>query len=501
MATTTLTGTTGNNLLNAPGSVSTLVQGLQGADTINLALANDEAQGGKGLDAIQITRAGVLSNTIFGGDGNDTVSIRSGGQFNGYVDLGAGNDSILIGSAGTTLLNGAQVYGGEGSDTIAIINAITNSTVGAGSGSDLLSFTAANAITSSVVNGGKRSDTITVAAATGSFATIQAGQGNDRLNFRSAGAFANSLVGLGKGSDIATFGRNAVASISGGGLNDTITLISGFAGGAVYGDARGVTTAGTGTDGAADGQDLITVSATITGRTSIWGAGGNDTIRALSGFGGAVTATLIDGGNGADSIFIAGSGGGYGVGTISGGSGNDTIFIGSGSLSASTFTALGTISGGNGVDRIQLAAITSNTATIAGVGTGSFTGSEYYAVISAPSGDTLRTFTSQGFSAGGGATAANWVGNAPTIFVGSTVSAAASGAQLLTTGGIGVWSDGNDSVIAINSGVAADQVSLIVAKGIDLTITTALGAVTLTGTTFRFNVAAVSGGGMDITFA
>ena len=48
MAATTLTGTTGNDTLNAPGSVATLVQGLAGTDTITLVSQSDEAEGGDG---------------------------------------------------------------------------------------------------------------------------------------------------------------------------------------------------------------------------------------------------------------------------------------------------------------------------------------------------------------------------------------------------------------------------------------------------------------------
>lgn len=88
MATTTITGTTGNDPLNAPdGNVSTLVQGLQGADTITLARADDEAQGAQGNDSITINRGGTTSNTIYGGQGNDTVFIQSATVFGGYVDL------------------------------------------------------------------------------------------------------------------------------------------------------------------------------------------------------------------------------------------------------------------------------------------------------------------------------------------------------------------------------------------------------------------------------
>ena len=58
MATTTLTGTTGNDILNAPGSVTTNVAGLAGNDTITLALSGDEAQAGAGNDSIYLNASG-----------------------------------------------------------------------------------------------------------------------------------------------------------------------------------------------------------------------------------------------------------------------------------------------------------------------------------------------------------------------------------------------------------------------------------------------------------
>ena len=123
------------------------------------------------------------------------------------------------------------------------------------------------------------------------------------------------------------------------------------------------------------------------------------------------------------------------------------------------------------------------------------------AVISGVGGDTLRVLTSLSFSAGN-TTGANWQGNAGIIWVGSTISAALAGVGDNYTGGI-VASDGTDSVIAFTGAANnnATVVSAVTVKGVDLTITTALGAVTSSTTAFRFSVAANSGGGVDITFS
>ena len=76
MATTTLTGTTGNDILNAPGSVTTLVAGYQGNDTITLVDAADEASAG-GNDSITLATGSVV-NTVSGGSGNDTIYALTG---------------------------------------------------------------------------------------------------------------------------------------------------------------------------------------------------------------------------------------------------------------------------------------------------------------------------------------------------------------------------------------------------------------------------------------
>ena len=496
MATTTLTGTTGNDILNAPGSVSTLVQGLQGNDTITLSLSTDEGAAGAGNDVIRIANRAVLVNTIQGGDGNDTVLFNSAAQFGGYIDLGAGSDSIAF-SATAPLINGGQIYGGEGSDTIRLANSFVNATIGAGSGNDLVAITAAGAtVTSSLINGGKEKDTISFGPGGGSFATVAGGQGADQIAF-TAGNFTNTLVGGGQGVDSIQLGAGEVATVAGGGLSDTITFTSGaYSAGLIFGDANGVTTEGTGTEGAADGADFINGTQTDFNTVSVYGAGGNDTIAFRTR-----SAGMVDGGNGADSIFVglATAGSNYGLGTISGGAGLDTINVGVTSVFAA-YTANGTISGGEGVDLIsvRLAAAT------AGVSVNST--AAIVAVISDVSKDTVRTLSGLNFTAGGGNTAANWVGLAPTMVattgVGTFIGTGAGGLAPFTAGSIGVFSDGTDSIIAIKQGDATSSaVSMILVKGVDLTITTATGSVTATATTFRFSVAANTGGGMNITFS
>ena len=110
--------------------------------------------------------------------------------------------------------------------------------------------------------------------------------GSDLLNLNSA-TLTTAKIGAGKGTDSIAFGtaNNALTgSVAGGGLNDTISITALTNGSAltIFGDADGVTTAGTGTGGGADGADVIGNTASLIDRATIYGAGGADTIKFLS---------------------------------------------------------------------------------------------------------------------------------------------------------------------------------------------------------------------------
>lgn len=472
------------------------MQGLQGNDTITLSLANDEAQGGVGTDSITLTSDGVLSNTISGGKGSDTVFLRSAGQFAGYVDLGAGSDSIRFATGGGTVLNGANIFGGEGSDTLRIVEAATNSTIGAGSGADILSFSGATALTTSLVMGGKSKDTITfLAQSTGSFASVIGGRGSDVIQATGAGVYANSLIGGGKGTDsLRIDGAQTSGSVAGGGLNDTIRIIGGYAGGSIFGDASGVTTVGTGTDGAADGADQIFLSAVSTAAGSIYGGGGNDTITMLSGLlQTAGTANVVDGGNGADSITIVGHAAaiGYGDGLITGGKGNDTIDIDH--STAALGAVLATISGGEGSDQILVAGLT--TGTESRTFSNNISQADVAAIISGVSGDVLRVATALSFTANN----ANFLVGAPTIDVLSAMGAADT--TIGVAGDIAVFSDGTDSFIVFGLSANDSDVTQIAIKGKDIVLTTRVGQVTYATSNFGFTAAATATGGINVTFS
>ena len=505
MAASTLTGSTGNDTLNAPGSVSTLVQGLEGNDTISLVLANDEAQGGAGNDSIALTRAGTTTNTVYGGAGNDTVWIRSSASFQGYVDLGAGNDTIRIGSAGADAIANANVFGGEGADTLAISNTVTNSTIGAGSSTDLIVFSAGGSVSTSLVFGGKQADTIRFNAGdTASVASIGGGKGGDYLAFsQSTGAFTDTNIGGGQGTDSIELGTGAKASVSGGGLNDTINAGVAFGGGSIYGDGVGVTTAGTGADGAADGADLISFDVALGGATSVYGAGGNDTITIASG---VANVGQINGGDGNDTITLAGSAADHlaTAASIVGGAGNDTITVGSALYGTTAIASVGTINGGAGSDLIIIKA------TSGALNAGSYSASNIsalsavgFVIAGAGSGDVIRIGANSTIT---GDTQQNWAGGTPQVFVASSLSSMSAGvlanlAVTATAGSVAVFSDGTDTVISVTVGDQALSVYSVVLDGVDLVTTTLVGNVSLASSNFGFTVAAAGSEGLNITLS
>lgn len=102
-----LNGTTGADVLTAPGPAGMEIHGLAGSDTIYGAEGGDELFGEDGNDTLQ---SGEGDNFLSGGAGDDYLDAGSG---NDVLDGGAGND-YLSGSDGTNVL-----IGGPGNDFFA----------------------------------------------------------------------------------------------------------------------------------------------------------------------------------------------------------------------------------------------------------------------------------------------------------------------------------------------------------------------------------------------
>jgi Ca2+-binding RTX toxin-like protein len=488
MATTnTLTGSSQADILNAPGSSVTLVEGLGGNDTITLALINDEANGGLGNDSIAHSPSSGASNVLIeGGAGNDTLYVRSASSFGGVVTMGDGADSVAIGSNSNVLISSAFVRGGTGNDTLVIGNTLSASTIGGGSGADLLTFTFGNTITSSEINGGQQKDSIDFRN-TGTMvsSSVNGGRGNDTIVVGTGFISTSALIGGGKGQDSISVASAAHTntSISGGAHADSITIVSQLSAiTTIYGDTVGSTT--TSTDAAGD---FIKGTAGIsTTASSIYGGGGNDTIFLL-GFN--QSQSLISGGDGADSIRIASS---SNHGKITGGAGNDTITIKQSSDSTlAAPAALVTVDGGAGTDMIRVGTnldIVSALATVTALNM----------VVAYGAGDVIDLGTTLA------TTQSNWAaGGVYNLSAAAAITAVATVAGSLDgIGDVGVWSDGTDSFLAVQTLATSTQSSLFVIKidGKDLTNKTLFGTQALKAANFGFDVDySASAGGLKIT--
>ena len=535
MATTTLTGTTGNDILNAPGSVTTLVAGFQGNDTLTLSLASDEANAGAGDDSIVLGIAGAAVSTVSAGSGNDTVTVGTAvTTFNGSIGLGGGNDFF---SNTSVSFIGGTLGGNAGQDTISVAGGATNLTIGGGADADSIAVTAGNLTLAGLVGGGG-ADTINLSGA-GAYSTItvQAADGHDKINVTGLGTWNTSIISGGKGFDSIQLSSAVIATVKGGAGDDTVSFVGNSVanGVVVFGDSSASQTAG--------GADLIGTSAlVIRGNASIYGGGANDTINfaspaaaaefvidggegddligntavalvnatATSIIGGAgadtiklqtvATGNVILGGAGADSIFIQ-----TGISTINGGDGADTITFGGTSVSTGqggTYTGI-TINGGAGADRIIFSLTGYSGLSANGAATGACAG---LGAVVYEAGDTLVIGTTSL-----SVSAAAWAGAGGQIAVRTGTSAMEYAANA-AAGTLSVFDVGDDLLIGIKLDTTAGGNSgysyITVVGGGSLIKTAGTGLVNNSTANFGFSVAAASGTageanatGIAITFA
>lgn len=531
MATNTLTGTTGNDILQSPGSVETDVKGLAGNDTITLNLAGDNAYGAEGDDSIAIDVA-THSGSIYGGAGNDTLAFSTATTvISGKVVMGDGGDFV----SNTAVQFQGTLGFNAGNDTISLAGGALNGGLYAGNDNDTIAITAGT-YTNATIQGGKGADTLNLNGATYTSSTVSGNSGHDRIA-ASGAAFSTAFVGLGKGNDSIALGTQSTVTVAGGRGNDTVNLVGALDGGVIYGDANGVTTSSTGAN--ANGADLIgTTGATFgeVGAISIFGAGGNDTIRFNSGSTGfnfvinggdgndllgnsaaglGYSASTISGGVGDDTILlneIATQGGsvilgGAGAdsivlvtqattdGSINGGAGNDTINLASGLLGGGHSAGLITINGGSGTDVIQFSVASGGIQTLTSLTAGNVTGqSAYHAAVVYESGDIIK-YANTAIST----TGSNWAGGGGQILVVTsinavTISAAANGANYSaqSAGSINVFSDGTDTYFFLNGNSQSATFNFVV-TGKDLVATTSVGLVNNTSTNVLFTPAANTG--------
>jgi Ca2+-binding RTX toxin-like protein len=269
-------GTAGNNTYaDASGdsmSVSDMMMGRGGNDSLDGGDLNDTLYGGFGNDAV-----GSGNDTLIGGAGDDYVWGEDGND----SLLGDGGVDTLLGGAGDDDITGGDghdsVLGGDGADTITMsIDASSIDTIDAGNQTDWLVLTGAAAGTV-VLN-------------------LNAGAGNDQLS--SINSTAENIVQ-------ANFENLDASAMTGGGINATaISTGSNIIGSAqadtiTGGNGNDTITGGAGGDSLTGGSgvDLFVLNAgDVAAGESYDGGGGNDTlqIKATTDFTGISTLDSIE---------------------------------------------------------------------------------------------------------------------------------------------------------------------------------------------------------------
>lgn len=338
-----LTGTTSNDVLNGGGTVATNLSGLAGNDTITLNNTDDYGNGGDGADSIIFGTAGdnisTFAGLMSGENGSDYLSFTANdvvGSTKASFMGGRGHDTIALGSAGT--YTNVLIGGGEGLDSISLESGTwTNVTIRGGDKADTIALFSGATMNPTSVFGAKGADSIDAVTEQNisSQVSIYAGAGHDTIQLGESAAVTYAKLGV--GNDSINFACSTeLVTIVGGGMADTISFVSDFEGGLLYGD--------TSASSSNDGADLIgSTGVSIITNTSVYGGGGADTIA----FSCAGEATRLEGGAQSDLIVLDVVTTAL---TVAGGDGGDSIFLTSGTATANT----GSVLGGAGHDSISL---------------------------------------------------------------------------------------------------------------------------------------------------
>ena len=268
--------------------------------------------------------------TITGGSGNDHFFI---GWNNFSGDAGDGNDLIDIDYG-----DNISVATGTGDDIIAVFGPVTNLTLSAGEGNDVLHGRGVGGYVGSFVN-----------------ASISADAGNDRLyDFQGAGSGSVELLG-GAGNDAYRLNpatAPVVVEFAGEGI-DTIRIpvgtsytlpdnVENLRAVVIPGSTSDAgTLTGNSSNNVLIGGDTDDQITGLAGNDWLYGHGGTDVLNGDAG------KDHLDGGAGDDTLF-----GGDGADTLIGGGGNDTIV---GGLGADTMT------GGLGTDVFRYESVADST--------------------------------------------------------------------------------------------------------------------------------------------
>ena len=257
-----------NSINISDGADTVLLDNTILSGTLDVGLNNDN----DGADNVTVTNGSSVGGTVDLGFDDDIVTISGGSFIGGPVQGGAGNDTILVTGAGT-LVDGSDVFGGDGNDVITIASGAmvggstgTEGVVG-GDGDDIVNidggivsgfvnlengddtavFDAASTINTTAtyfVEGDAGSDNITVNGGTYD-AGIQLGRsGDDPADFDELvinGGTINGPIQFGQGNDLVTVNGGTLTEglgVIGTEFNeDTITINGGVIGTSNAGNA------------------------------------------------------------------------------------------------------------------------------------------------------------------------------------------------------------------------------------------------------------------------
>jgi len=280
---TLLTGTTSNDLFDLRTAVGVSLFGVGSNDTFEISAGASNAQaaildGGDGDDDFKlsstITNATQLS--VIGGAGGDLISGQVDNAVRALIQGGTGNDTIYFndqfsgdkttigGNAGQDtiyvegFLSASKIVGGGDSDTIVIQSAVfDSSTIQAGGGNDSIYFS------------GLAGTFSTAVAIAGDTELVQSDyDGNDTLQIHGGNVLTDGLV-QGNGGDDSIWVSSFASALTVGGNagNDTVTLTN------VVSAVRGSVNLGAGTDNLS--ADIV---GALNTNLSINGGGGADTL-------------------------------------------------------------------------------------------------------------------------------------------------------------------------------------------------------------------------------
>lgn len=476
---------TGSRLIIGDNNVATTDDALSQTDLGPLDLVgtnsallekNNVLYGMGGADTISV---GNGDNIIYGGtgesdttDGGDRIVINGAGASSGTnrIFANAGNDTVIFTKptgAGET----AIVRMGLGEDNVLISNAAGTVNVYGGRGNDTIDGTGSTG-TLTILGNTTSADTVdgsdVLTSGLGN-AAVHGNAGDDSIFFDDFGASASQTLTGGAGldnirGDIGGSGSTGRLTLYGNRGADTIDATTHLGNVTIYG--------GNGAGDSVDAADLISIgTGNVNHHAFVYGNGGADTIISAANLAAGETLMLA-GGVGTDTFSISGARAGSSGVTLDGATGNDTFIVNDSTLiadAATTFVNFEktdivqlTLNAGSAITleatNLGSSAIINNTA---GAGFGTYVFTNYAGVFTAT--NLVLSDGSLFLSNVGSATAAALAGGANNDHIiasgkGDSITGGAGNDRLL--GGDGADNiNGNDGVETIFGGAGNDTIA------------------------------------------